>query len=66
MTHNPTSQITGRLELRYSIPVYYVASGGNFLPTFRDNLSVPSSRVNEDGTDRFTETWVKKIPLLAA
>ena len=24
---------------------YYAASSGNFLPTFRDNLSVPSSRV---------------------
>jgi len=23
---------------------YYTASGGNFLPTFRDNLSVPYSR----------------------
>jgi hypothetical protein len=23
----------------------YTASSGNFLPTFRDNLSVPSSRV---------------------
>jgi hypothetical protein len=23
---------------------YYGASSGNFLPTFRDNLSVPSSR----------------------
>jgi hypothetical protein len=25
---------------------YYAASSGNFLPTFRDNLSVPSSKVN--------------------
>jgi len=25
---------------------YYAASSGNFLPTFRDNLSVPSSGVN--------------------
>ena len=24
---------------------YYAASNGNFLPTFRDNLSVPSTRV---------------------
>jgi hypothetical protein len=31
---------------------YYATSGGNFLPTFRDNLSVPSSRsLLEDGTD---------------
>jgi hypothetical protein len=25
---------------------YYAASSGNFLPTFRDNLSVPSSGAN--------------------
>ena len=25
---------------------YYAASSGNFLPTFWDNQSVPSSRVN--------------------
>jgi hypothetical protein len=41
---------------------YYTASCGNYLPTFRDNVSVPSSRVKipssllgiltrEDGTD---------------
>ena len=27
---------------------YYVASSGNSLPTFRDNLSIPSSRVKMD------------------
>jgi hypothetical protein len=38
---------------------YYAASYGNCLPTFRDNVSVPSSRVKspnrirEDGTDTF-------------
>ena len=35
---------------------YYAASSGNFLPTFRDNLSVPSSRVknqkNKYGKER--------------
>ena len=35
---------------------YYAASSGNFLPTFRDNLSVPSSGFEilnpEDGNDR--------------
>ena len=29
---------------------YYAESGGNSLPTFRDNLLVPSSRVQEYGT----------------
>jgi len=24
-----------------ALPCYYTASSGNFLPTFRDNLSVP-------------------------
>jgi hypothetical protein len=37
---------------------YYTASCGNCLPTFRDNVSVPSSLVlglltREDGTDMF-------------
>ena len=39
----------------------YAASSGNFLPMFRDNISVPSTRLKskdqesltlEDGTDR--------------
>jgi hypothetical protein len=28
---------------------YYTASNGNYLPTFRDNLSVPSSKVKNPG-----------------
>ena len=39
---------------------YYAVYSGDSVPTFRDNLSVPSSRENnpkrlthEDGTDRF-------------
>ena len=35
---------------------YYVVSSGNLLPTFRNNLSVPSSGVKNP----------KKLPLLAA
>ena len=27
---------------------YYAASSGNFVPAFRDNISVPSSGVNEN------------------
>jgi len=51
---------------------YYAASSGNFLPTFRDNLSVASSGVKnspltpEDGTDRLSQNVGKKLPLLAA
>jgi hypothetical protein len=46
---------------------YYAAISGNFLPTFRDNLSVSSSGVeNQDGTDRLSRNVDKKLPLLAA
>ena len=50
----------------------YAACSGNSLPTFRDNLSVPSSGVKkgiwtiEDGTDRLSPNFAKKLPLLAA
>ena len=42
---------------------YYVASGGNFLQTFRYNLSVPHSRFKKRnsldvGADRFS----RKVP----
>jgi hypothetical protein len=41
----------------------YVANGGNFLPTFRDNISVPSSGdqdfflflTRKDGADRLSQ-----------
>jgi hypothetical protein len=50
---------------------YYAASNGNFLPTLRDNLSVPSSRVKinlypEDGSDRLCRDVGKELPLLVA
>ena len=58
---------------------YYAESSGDFLPTFRDNLSVPSPGVKnsffpflggfltpEDGTDRLSRNVGKKSPLLAA
>jgi len=53
---------------------YYAASSGNFLPTFRDNLSVPFAGFKsprrflspEDGTDRLSRNVSKKLPLLAA
>jgi len=38
---------------------YYAASGGNSLPTFRDNLSVPSSGVkNPKGTPEYLQSGV--------
>jgi hypothetical protein len=53
----------------------YAAYSGNFLSTFRDNLSVPSSTVSNLGFFEFLtpEDWTersrnvcKKLPLLAA
>jgi hypothetical protein len=52
--------------------VYYAASIGVFLPTLKDKLSVPSSRVkklflnSEDGTDKLSQNVGKETPLLAA
>ena len=42
---------------------HYAANGGNFVPTFRDNLSVPSTVVKEDGNDRFSGNAYKRLPL---
>ena len=51
----------------------YSASSGEFLRTFRDNLSVPYSKGQEskmltpgDGTDRLSRNVCKKLTLLAA
>jgi len=50
----------------------YSASGGEFLPTFRDNLLVPSSRsqeskmlTSENGTNSLSRYVGNKLPLLA-
>jgi hypothetical protein len=45
---------------------YYGGSCGNFILMFRYNLSVPSSRVLEDGTDRLSGNVGKKLPQLVA
>jgi len=51
---------------------YYAARSGNFLPTFRDNQSVQSSRVKnpfltlDDGIDRMSRNVGKELPLLIA
>ena len=49
---------------------YYAASSDNFLATFRDNVSVPSSGSRilepEDGTDKLSRNVAKKLSLLAA
>jgi hypothetical protein len=59
------NEICGLLE-------YYSAYGGNSLPTFRNNLLVPSSSVFldlwtlEGGTDNLTQNTGKELPLYAA
>jgi hypothetical protein len=48
---------------------YYAASSGNRLPTFRDNVLVPSSKVFltlEDETDTLSQNIGKGLPLDAA
>jgi hypothetical protein len=44
---------------------YCEASVGNFLTTYRDNISDPSS-CPEDGTDKLSRNVANKLPLLAA
>jgi hypothetical protein len=48
--------------------VFYAANSGNFLPMFRDNLSVPSSGllIPDDETDILSRNVGKKLALLAA
>jgi len=36
---------------------YYAATSGNFLPTFRDNLSLPSSGVKNPKESLFSQYW---------
>jgi len=44
-----TSGFRRELDKKCVLPVYYAASSGNLLPTFRENLSVPSWRVKKMG-----------------
>jgi hypothetical protein len=51
---------------------YYAASSGNSLPTFRDNQSVPCSRVKnpflilDDGIDRMSRNFGKELQIFTA
>ena len=59
-----------------ALPGHYAANGCNSLPTFRDKISVPSSRVKnlfdfglvtlEDGADSSSRNVGKELPILAA
>jgi hypothetical protein len=46
--------------------VYYTASCGNCLPTFWDNVSVPSSRVKSPLTIMLSQNVGKQLPHAAA
>jgi hypothetical protein len=58
-----------------ALQAYHAASIGNSLPTFRDNVSAPYSRVKkvvilevlilEDGNDRLSRNVGKELPVLA-
>ena len=70
--HNTRGKCRG--PFRIIVPTYmncallgcYAASSGNFLLMFRDNLSVPSSRVTlEDGTHRLSQNVGKYLPLFS-
>jgi len=60
----------------YALLRYHAASSDNFVPTFRDNISVPFSVFKnlqdswllnpDDGTDNLSRNVDKKLPLLAA
>jgi hypothetical protein len=43
------SGVRREVDENCALPGYYVASSGNFVPTFRGNLSVPSSSVKKMG-----------------
>jgi hypothetical protein len=45
---------------------YYAASSGNFLPTFWENLAVPSSRDRSEESNRFSQNVGMKLPVLTA
>jgi hypothetical protein len=68
-----TSGFRREADKNCSLLDYYAASSGNSLPTFRDNLSVQSSRVKslghvarEDGTLKWFRNVGKELLLLAA
>ena len=59
--------ITSHIDENYVSVANYAAGSGNSLLTFRDNLSVPSSRVkNPDSSPLKTRKVDKELPLLAA
>jgi hypothetical protein len=60
------SGFRGEVDENCDLLGYYAASSGNSLPTFRDSLSIPSSRVKKSGTHMLSRKVGKELPLLAA
>jgi hypothetical protein len=48
----------------FALVGYYAVNSGNFLLTFQDNLSAPSSG-GQDGADRLSQNVGNKLPLFA-
>jgi hypothetical protein len=59
-----------------ALPGHYLANSGNSLPTFRDKILVPSSRVknpfdfglltHQNGINRLSRNVGKELPILVA
>ena len=59
-----TSGFRRDVDVICSLLGYYAASSGNSVPTFRDNLSLPSSVLTlEDGTSRLPPNIGIELPL---
>jgi hypothetical protein len=73
-TINVNSGFRREVDIICALLEYYVPRSDNSLPTFRDNILVPSSRVKkskkdfftlEDGTDRLSRKVCKESSLYA-
>jgi hypothetical protein len=56
-------KIANEVDENCAVLDYYAASSGNFLPTFRDNLSGPIFR-DQEGTDRLTRNVGTKLSVV--
>jgi hypothetical protein len=70
-TKNSKVEISGfrrEVDENSALLGYYGENSGNSLAMFRDNLSAPSSRINnrfltlEDGTDRLSRNVANELP----
>jgi hypothetical protein len=64
--HSVIWGLHSNVDEHWALLGHYAASSVDFLPTFRDNISIPSSRLNHDETERLSRNVGKKLTLLAA